>query len=72
MTPDIRTVTVRCPRCGTVYEDWYQPCAILMPDDPDEDSPDPCPVVTCKACGYSIDTETLVLDADGILVLPEE
>ena len=37
MTSPPREITVTCPDCGHIYEDWYRPSINLSLDDFDDD-----------------------------------
>jgi len=70
MTSPVTTITVKCPRCGKVYGDWYRASVNLMLDDFDDDYPDECSRATCPDCGYTVKFETLVVDKEGTFIVP--
>jgi hypothetical protein len=57
MTTPPREVTVRCQRCGTVFQDWYRASVNLAVEGWDENDPDvqayleECSTATCPECG---------------------
>jgi predicted RNA-binding Zn-ribbon protein involved in translation (DUF1610 family) len=71
MTSPPEPITVKCPQCGKVYEDWYRPSVNLMLDDFDEEYLEQCSSATCPACGHKIKISMLVVDKEGTFVLHE-
>jgi hypothetical protein len=68
MTSPVEDITIRCPQCGTVYEDWYRPSinfgldpGLADPEYVDAASSATCPNPECK---YRIDLGSLVVDRD--------
>ena len=50
-------VTVECPGCGTRFEDWWRPSAVLDCCDPELADPgylDCAATTTCPQCGEEI------------------
>jgi len=69
MTSPCEIVTVKCPKCGKVYEDWYRPSVNLMMDNFDEEYLDKCSSAICPDCGYKVRFNNLIVDKDGTFIL---
>ena len=65
MTSPPTSIRVRCPKCGTSYEDWYRPSINLALDDFDEDYLRSASTATCPNCETVVDVETLLVLPDG-------
>jgi hypothetical protein len=72
MTSPPQEITVKCPKCGKVYEDWYRASVNLMLDDFDDDYLDECSSATCPDCGYKIEFDILIVDKEGTFIVPGE
>ena len=72
MTSPVITITIKCPKCGKVYEDWYRASVNLMLDDFDEDYLDECSSAACPDCGYKIESDNLIVDKEGTFIMPGE
>ncbi len=72
MTSPPENITVTCPKCGKVYEDWYRASVNLALDDFDDDYLEQCSSATCPACGFKVRFENLVVDRDGTFIVPGE
>ena len=59
MTSPPREITVTCPDCGHIYEDWYRPSINLSLDDFDDDYLERATTTTCPECGVKYDLGTL-------------
>ncbi len=66
MTSPIEEITVKCPRCGREYQDWYRPSVNLALDDFDEEYLDECSSATCPFCRFKVHIDTLLVDKNGI------
>lgn len=71
MTTPPQEITVKCPKCGKVFKDWYRSSVNLMIDDFDDDDIDECSSAICPLCGYKVEFDTLVVDREGTFVMPE-
>lgn len=69
MTSPVENITVRCPECDHVYEDWWRPSMNLGVDDFDEQYITEATSSTCPQCGYRIQHESLVVSEDGVFQL---
>ena len=47
MTSPIEDITVECPKCGHLYQDWFRGSVNLDLDDFDEEYLDQCSSATC-------------------------
>ena len=65
MTSPVREITVTCPDCGHIYEDWYCPSINLSLDDFDDDYLEEALTTTCPECGVKYDLETLFARRGG-------
>lgn len=64
MTSPIETVEIECPRCGTIYRDWYR-ASINLRLSPDLGDPEylrQASTATCPDCGFEVAFETLLAD----------
>jgi hypothetical protein len=66
MTSPIEEITVKCPKCGREYKDWYRPSVNLELDDFDEEYLDECSSATCPFCQFKVHFDTLIVDENGI------
>jgi endogenous inhibitor of DNA gyrase (YacG/DUF329 family) len=69
MTSVVENITVKCPKCGKMYEDWYRASVNLMFDDFDEEYLDKCSSATCPYCGYKVRFDNLIVDKEGTFIL---
>ena len=65
MTSPPREITVTCPDCGHIYEDWYRPSINLSLDDFDDDYLERATTTTCPECGVKYDLRTLFARRGG-------
>lgn len=65
-SPAREAIRIRCPGCGAVYDEWWQPTLHL---EPQEASSAATVSSTCPSCGHSVPHETLAIDEDGVLEL---
>ena len=54
MTSPPREITVTCPGCGHVCEDWYRPSTNLSLNNFDDDYLKEASTTTCPECGGSM------------------
>jgi NAD-dependent SIR2 family protein deacetylase len=66
MTSPVEGNTVRCPKCGHVYEDWHRASLNLELDDFDDEYIDQATSSTCPRCKHKINHDALVVRPDGI------
>jgi uncharacterized protein (UPF0212 family) len=71
MTSPVETITVKCPKCGNVFKDWYRASVNLMIDDFDDEYLDECSSAICPQCGYKVEFGTLIVDSEGTFIVPE-
>jgi hypothetical protein len=68
VTSAIKTVTVTCPNCGGIYDDWYRP-SINASLDPelvaDREYMEAASTATCPVCGHVVGFEVLIASRDG-------
>lgn len=62
MTSPPTKIEVECPRCATVYDDWYRASINLDLDDFDDEYRRDAATATCPNCGHVIEMETLVVE----------
>ena len=62
MTSPPQAITVKCPGCGNVFEDWYRASVYMMMDDFDDEYLDECSSAICPQCGYKVEFAMLVVD----------
>jgi hypothetical protein len=65
MTSPPEKITIQCPRCGEVYEDWYRATVNLGLDDFDEEYLRQCSTAACPKCGHEVKFDLLVVERDG-------
>ena len=66
MTSPPEQITVECPECGHVYEDW-QRASINLDLDPalaDPEYLDEASSATCPECGHKVDLGTLTVEGN--------
>ena len=54
MTSPPREITVTCPDCGHIYEDWYRPSINLSLDSFDDAYLEEASTTTCPECGVKV------------------
>ena len=54
MTSPIEDITVQCPKCGNLYEDWYRGSVNLDLDPFDDEYLDQCSSATCPECQHKV------------------
>ena len=62
MTSPPEEITVECPKCGNLYEDWYRASVNLDLDDFDEEYLDQCSSATCPECQHKVNLDVLVVE----------
>lgn len=72
MTSPIEQITVRCPYCATVYEDWYRASVNLDLDDFDEEYLEAAATATCPECGLKVNVSELSRGDDDIWELVDD
>lgn len=68
MTSPPSPIRVECPKCRTVYDDWYRPSvnATLDPEmAADREYLREASTATCPGCGHVVEIGTLIVDLDG-------
>jgi predicted RNA-binding Zn-ribbon protein involved in translation (DUF1610 family) len=65
MTSPPEKITIQCPRCGEVYEDWYRATVNRGLDDFDEEYLRQCFKAACPKCGHEVKFDLLVVERDG-------
>ena len=65
MTYPIEEITVQCPNCGHLYQDWTRASVNLDLDDFDEEYLEQCETATCPECHYKIDLDLFIVE-DGV------
>jgi DNA-directed RNA polymerase subunit RPC12/RpoP len=74
MTTPPEQVTIKCPECGGIYQDWIRRSVNLSLDDFDDEYLDQCSSAVCPACKHKVYFENLVVK-DGVFyfsTLPED
>ncbi|MBZ0171526.1 MAG: CpXC domain-containing protein [Phycisphaerales bacterium] len=66
MTSPPEKITIKCPDCGHVYEDWWRPSINLMIDDFDEAYITDATSSVCPVCGFRVQHGGLVVGKDGV------
>lgn len=61
MTMPPEEIQVCCPRCQTVYQDWWRPSVNLNLEDFDAEYLEQCSTATCSNCGSKVTLGTLVV-----------
>jgi hypothetical protein len=65
MTMPPEQVTIKCPKCGGIYQDWIRRSANLSLDDFDDDYLDQCSSAVCPSCKHKVYFENLIVN-DGV------
>jgi endogenous inhibitor of DNA gyrase (YacG/DUF329 family) len=66
MTSPSERIIVRCPACGSTYEDWHR-ASINIDLDPGLDDPaylEQASTATCPDCGHGVELGGLVVRGD--------
>ena len=59
MTSPIEDITVVCPKCWHLYQDWFRGSVNLDLDDFDEEYLDQCSTATCPECQHKVNPDVL-------------
>lgn len=72
MTSPPQRVTVSCPKCNRVFEDWYRPSINLSLGEPwtDEDI-ERATTVECPHCKHRFSPGSLIVDPEGTFNIHE-
>ena len=62
MTSPIENITVQCPQCGHLYEDWFRASVNLDLDPFDSEYVEECATATCPKCHRKVDLGVLVVE----------
>ena len=62
MTSPIEDITVLCPKCWHLYQDWFRGSVNLDLDDFDEEYLDQCSSATCPECQHKVSLDVLVVE----------
>jgi DNA-directed RNA polymerase subunit RPC12/RpoP len=65
-TPPER-VTVRCPHCGHVYDDWYRPSINLDIEHFDDAYLDAASSAVCPTCEFKVYFDSLIVRDDTLI-----
>jgi predicted RNA-binding Zn-ribbon protein involved in translation (DUF1610 family) len=66
MTSPPEKITIKCPKCGKTFKDWWRPSINLALDDFDEAYLREATLKTCPHCGTKIQLDSLLVDKDGV------
>ncbi len=67
MTSPIEQVTVKCPNCGHVYDDWFRASINqTLGERFDEADVRRATAATCPRCGHVVEFDALIVDGDGV------
>jgi predicted RNase H-like nuclease len=66
MTAPPRSIVVKCPECGHIYQDWYRSSINLTLEPFDEEYLEQATTSTCPKCGYKVRHEVLIVRDDGV------
>ena len=66
MTSPPEDITIKCPKCGHVYKDWWRPSINLGLDDFDEAYLIEATTSTCPKCGFRIEHSALMVGKDRV------
>lgn len=61
MTSPVEEIQVECPRCRTVFKDWWRPSVNLDLDDFDDDYLRQATTAKCPSCGHVVAFDSLVV-----------
>lgn len=67
MTSPPENITVQCPNCGKVYEDWWHPSINFMLDNFDDDYLHEASTSTCPSCQFTVRHDMLIVRKDGVM-----
>ena len=65
MTSPIENITVLCPKCWHLYEDWFRASVNLDLDPFDSEYVEQCSTATCPECQHKVNLDVLVVE-DGV------
>ncbi len=65
MTMPPQRVRVKCPRCKTVYEDWFNPTINLTLEPLTREQVEEMATVCCPNCGRKIWLASIIVEAPG-------
>ncbi len=65
MTSPPEEITVECPKCGHLYEDWFRASVNLDLDAFDDEYLDRCSTATCAEWQHKVNLDVLVVE-DGV------
>lgn len=65
MTMPIEEISVCCPHCKEIYEDWYRGSINLELDDFNEDYIEQASSSTCPKCQHKVYHSSLIIGKDG-------
>ena len=67
MTSPPEEISVKCPGCGKVYEDWWRASINLsLGEDFDDTYLDEATSSTCPDCGHKVLHGALIVREDGV------
>ncbi len=66
MTMPPKPITVRCPKCGIEYQDWWRPSINLTLDNFDDDYIEEATTSTCPHCHHKVHHGALIVGKDQV------
>ncbi len=66
VTSPPENITIKCPECRHIYEDWYRPSINLTLEDFDDDYLEEASTATCPVCKHKVRLGVLVVRNDGV------
>ena len=61
MTSPPQRISVECPQCEKIYEDWWRPSINLNIEHFDDEYLEKASTSTCPACGHKVSHSTLIV-----------
>ena len=62
----VESITVICPACGTVYDDWFRRSLNLTIEHLDAAYVEAASSARCPSCGHVVKLSRLIVREDGV------
>ena len=68
MTSPPEEITVKCPKCGYFYKDWFRASINLDLDPFDSEHLEKCSNAKCPQCRHTVNLDMLIVE-NGVFML---